>query len=52
MSDAPENDQLVIGIAQIIDHPSVFMGGPSRNSMRIAAEIVKHHRAAQDSERE
>ncbi|TWI29377.1 hypothetical protein [Paracoccus sulfuroxidans] len=38
-------DALIVGIAQIIDYPSVYMGGPSRNSMRIATEIVKHHRA-------
>ena len=37
--DAP--DALVVGIAQIIDHPSVYMGGPSRNSLRIAKMIVK-----------
>lgn len=41
----PELDPLIVGIAQIIDHPSVYMGGPSRNSMRIATEIVKCHRA-------
>lgn len=34
-------DALVVGIAQIIDHPSVYMGGPSRNSLRIAEAIVK-----------
>lgn len=39
------HDALVTRIAQIIDHPSVYMGGPSRNSLRIATEIVKHHRA-------
>lgn len=38
---APEQDPMVVGIAQIIDHPSVYMGGPSRNSLRIAAAIVK-----------
>jgi RecJ-like exonuclease len=27
-------------IASIIDHPSVFMGGPSHNSMRKAQRIV------------
>ena len=37
--DAP--DALVVGIAQIIDHPSTYMGGPSRNSLRIAETIVK-----------
>lgn len=43
--ESPDRDALVVGIAQIIDHPSVYMGGPSRNSLRIATEIVKHHRA-------
>lgn len=38
-------DALIRSIAAIIDHPSVYMGGPSRNSMRIAANIVEHHRA-------
>lgn len=38
---APEQDPMVVGIAQIIDHPSVYMGGPSRNSLRIAEAIVK-----------
>lgn len=41
---APEDrEALVEGIAQIIDHPSVYMGGPSRNSLRIAEAIVKEY---------
>lgn len=36
-----QNNALIMGIAQIIDHPSVYMGGPSRNSLRIAETIVK-----------
>ena len=28
-------------IAAIIDHPSVYMGGPSRNSMRKAENIIE-----------
>lgn len=36
-----QNNALIVGIARIIDHPSVYMGGPSRNSMRIAETIVK-----------
>ena len=39
MSD--QNNALIVGIAQIIDYPSVYMGGPSRNSLRIAETIVK-----------
>ena len=39
MSD--QNNALIVGIARIIDHPSVYMGGPSRNSLRIAKMIVK-----------
>lgn len=29
-------------IASVIDHPSVYMGGPSRNSMRKAEQIIKN----------
>ena len=29
-------------IASCIDHPSVYMGGPSRNSMRKAETIVEY----------
>ena len=36
-----QNNALIVGIAQIIDYPSVYMGGPSRNSLRIAETIVK-----------
>ena len=36
-----QNNALIVGIARIIDHPSVYMGGPSRNSLRIAKMIVK-----------
>ena len=36
-----QNNALIVGIAQIIDYPSVYMSGPSRNSLRIAATIVK-----------
>ena len=36
-----QNSALIVGIARIIDHPSVYMGGPSRNSLRIAKMIVK-----------
>lgn len=38
---ADQNNALIVGIAQIIDYPSVYMGGPSRNSLRIAETIVK-----------
>lgn len=31
--------------AAIVDHPSVFMGGPSRNAQRIANSFAKHVRA-------
>ena len=30
--------------AAIVDHPSVFMGGPSRNAQRIANSFAKHVR--------
>jgi len=38
-----ESEYLIIkrGIAAIIDHPSVYMGGPSHNSMRKAASIIE-----------
>lgn len=29
-------------IASILDHPSVYMGGPSHGSMRRAAKIVEY----------
>ena len=29
-------------IANILDHPSVYMGGPSANSLRKAERIVKY----------
>lgn len=31
--------------AAIVDHPSVFMGGPSRNAQRIANSFANHVRA-------
>lgn len=38
----PEGERLLVQrqIASIIDHPSVFMGGPSRQSMQKADRII------------
>jgi alkanesulfonate monooxygenase SsuD/methylene tetrahydromethanopterin reductase-like flavin-dependent oxidoreductase (luciferase family) len=33
-------DELTQQIASILDKPSVYMGGPSRRSLRMAGEIV------------
>lgn len=35
-----DREALVEEIAQIIDHPSVYMGGPSRNALRTANAIA------------
>ena len=40
MMDADELRLVQIRIASILDHPSVYMGGPSQMSMRLAARIV------------
>lgn len=29
-------------IAAILDHPSVFMGGPSRQSLKTAGRVLQH----------
>jgi hypothetical protein len=29
-------------IASMLDHPSVFMGGPSQQNMRLAERIIRH----------
>jgi hypothetical protein len=34
-------DELTQQIASILDKPSVYMGGPSRRSLRMAGEIVE-----------
>ena len=44
-----ERDQLITGIAQIIDHPTVYMGGPSRNALRIAKVVVDEFGAQLDA---
>ena len=38
----PEGERLLVQrqIAGIIDHPSVFMGGPSRNALNKADKII------------
>lgn len=36
-----EEDLIQHVIASILDHPSVYMGGPSQNSLRKADRIVK-----------
>jgi hypothetical protein len=40
----PEPNQRVLGIAGILDHPSCYMGGPSRLSLRKAERIVDYLR--------
>jgi hypothetical protein len=37
---AEERDLIVQQIAGILDHPSVYMGGPSHHSLRTARGIV------------
>ena len=37
---AEERDLIVRQIARVLDFPSVFMGGPSRPSLRKAKDIV------------
>jgi len=36
--------ELILGIAGILDHPSCYMGGPSRLSLRKAERIVDYLR--------
>ena len=38
-----EQERLIVqrGIASILDHPSLYMGGPSRQSMLKAEAIIK-----------
>lgn len=38
-----ETERLLVqrGIAAILDHPSVYMSGPSKRSMRLAASIIE-----------
>ncbi len=40
MMDETERLLAQRGIAAILDHPSVYMGGPSQNSMRKANSII------------
>jgi alkanesulfonate monooxygenase SsuD/methylene tetrahydromethanopterin reductase-like flavin-dependent oxidoreductase (luciferase family) len=53
----PVDSALTQQIASILDKPSVYMGGPSRRSLRLAGEIVELLRSARaaipgpDSER-
>jgi hypothetical protein len=35
------DDSIIWSIASILDHPSVYMGGPSHGNQRRAAQIVK-----------
>ena len=35
-------DPVVVSIAHILDHPSVYMGGPSQQSLRKAQRIVAY----------
>lgn len=39
------DDRAVWLIASMLDHPSVFMGGPSQRSMRRAKDIIDALRA-------
>ena len=43
MTKLSDHERLLIqrGIAATIDHPSVYMGGPSRDSLRKAAAIIE-----------
>ena len=41
-----EREELQRMIAGILDHPSVYMGGPSRQNMRRADKIISTIRAA------
>jgi hypothetical protein len=34
-------EELIHRIAALLDHPSVFMGGPSKQNLRKAAAIVE-----------
>ena len=40
-----DNSELVRTIASIIDHPSVYMGGPSAHAIRLADRIIKYMKA-------
>lgn len=37
-----DRDIVIRFIGAMIDHPSVFMGGPSRRSLRLATQIVEY----------
>ena len=39
-----EPSELVLGIAGVLDHPSIYMGGPSQRSIRLAGEVVGYLR--------
>lgn len=43
-STKPAPSRHVLGIAGMLDHPSCFMGGPSRASIRKAEKIVDYLR--------
>lgn len=40
--DRWRRDPVIANIASILDHPSVYMGGPSRRSTQLAARIVQY----------
>jgi len=44
MPKHPEPSEIVRGIASMLDHPSVYMGGPSRMAIRKAEKIVDYLR--------
>ena len=37
-----EREKLQREIASILDHPSVFMGGPSQHNLRKAERVLEH----------
>ena len=42
MEPEKSRDPVVCGIASILDHPSLYMGGPSHQSLRKAKRIVAY----------
>lgn len=37
----PINDEMIHVVAAALDHPSVYMGGPSHNSRRRALRVIE-----------